>query len=108
MSSYSNHTPRPGVQSALSRPIPSFLALQRGMAMLEYIILAALLAIGTIAVVQNFGEAIQSQFASMTKEIAGVDSAAERANAAAAAVTAANEARRDKGLGNYGVGNKHP
>lgn len=80
---------------------------QRGMAMLEYIILAALLAIGTISVVQHFGGAIRDQFAGLTKEIAGQDSSDNRDNAKARAEVATTQAATNRTLGNYGKGITH-
>ena len=80
---------------------------QRGMAMLEYIILAALLAIATIGVTSRFGDAMRDQIAGLASEIAGVDSAPNRANAEARAAAATAQARRERGMSDFAEGNRH-
>lgn len=69
-------------------------ASQRGQAMVEYVIVVALVAVAAIAVYQLFGQVIRSQTAAMAREIAGEDGseqsrAAQTAAESAAAQTAA-------------------
>ena len=69
-------------------------AAQRGQAIVEYVIVVALVAVAAIAVYQLFGQVIRSQTAAMAREIAGEDGseqsrAAQTAAESAAAQTAA-------------------
>lgn len=73
----------------------------RGQGMTEYIIIVALIAIAAIAVYQFFGQTVRNQTAGIAKELAGVDSSAQRAAAATAAAEAATEGTKKKGLSAY-------
>jgi Tfp pilus assembly protein PilV len=73
---------------------PDRTASQLGQAMVEYVIVVALVAVAAIAVYQLFGQVIRSQTAAMAREIAGEDGseqsrAAQSAAESAAAQTAA-------------------
>jgi len=63
--------------------------LQRGQAIVEYIVIVALVAVAAIAVYQLFGQGVRSQTAAMARELAGEDGSAE----SRAAQTAAKGAR---------------
>ena len=76
------------------RPDSAVRARQRGQAMVEYVIVVALVAVAAIAVYQLFGQVIRAQTAAMAREIAGEDGSeqsriAQTAAEAAAAQTAA-------------------
>ena len=73
----------------------------RGQGMTEYIIIVALIAIAAIAVYQFFGQTVRNQTAGIAKELAGLDSSAERSAAASAATEAATEGAKKKGLAAY-------
>ena len=74
---------------------------QLGQGMTEYIIIVALIAVAAIGVYSFFGQAIRSQMAGMTNEIAGVNATANQAAAKAAATKATGENTK-KTMGNYG------
>lgn len=74
---------------------------QRGQGMTEYIIIVALIAVAAIAVYQFFGQAVRSQMAGITKEVAGQDGKAQITNAQGAADGAVTESTTKKGLDNY-------
>lgn len=76
------------------RPDSAVRARQRGQAIVEYVIVVALVAVAAIAVYQLFGQVIRAQTAAMAREIAGEDGSeqsriAQTAAEAAAAQTAA-------------------
>ncbi len=62
---------------------------QRGQAMVEYIIVVALVAVAAIAVYQLLGQVIRSQTAAMAREIAGEDGTEQSRMAQTAAESAA-------------------
>lgn len=62
---------------------------QRGQAMVEYVVVVALVAVAAIAVYQLFGQVIRSQTAAMAREIAGEDGSEQSRAAQAAADSAA-------------------
>ena len=64
-------------------------ASQRGQAMVEYVIVVALVAVAAIAVYQLFGQVIRSQTAAMAREIAGEDGSEQSRVAQTAAESAA-------------------
>ncbi|MFT7722003.1 MAG: hypothetical protein QM788_04105 [Roseateles sp.] len=73
--------------------------------MVEYIIIAALIAVAAIAVYSAFGKTVRNQSAGMAKELSGnkadTNLAAESANAAAGRANDPNKA----GMGNYHYAN---
>lgn len=80
---------------------------QRGQAMVEYIIVVALVAVAAIAVYQLFGQVIRSQTAAMAMEIAGEDGTelSQKAQSAAEAAAAQAAAKSLKSFtGNAGAG----
>lgn len=62
---------------------------QRGQAMVEYVIVVALVAVAAIAVYQLLGQVIRSQTAAMAREIAGEDGTEQSRMAQTAAEAAA-------------------
>ena len=74
---------------------------QLGQGMTEYIIIVALIAVAAIGVYSFFGQAIRSQMAGMTNEIAGVNASANQ-SAAKAAASGATEQNTKKTMGDYG------
>lgn len=64
---------------------------QRGQAMVEYIIVVALVAVAAIAVYQLLGQVIRSQTAAMAREIAGEDGTEQSRMAQTAAESAATQ-----------------
>ena len=74
---------------------------QLGQGMTEYIIIVALIAVAAIGVYSFFGQAIRSQMAGMTNEIAGVNARANQ-SAAKAAASGATEQNTKKTMGTYG------
>lgn len=62
---------------------------QRGQAMVEYVIVVALVAVAAIAVYQLLGQVIRSQTAAMAREIAGEDGTEQSRMAQSAAESAA-------------------
>ncbi len=68
------------------------MARQTGQAMVEYVIVVALVAVAAIAVYQLFGQVIRAQTAAMAKEIAGEDGTELSRMAQSAAETAATQA----------------
>lgn len=62
---------------------------QRGQAMVEYVIVVALVAVAAIAVYQLFGQVIRAQTAAMAREIAGEDGSEQSRMAQSAAESAA-------------------
>ena len=62
---------------------------QRGQAMVEYVIVVALVAVAAIAVYQLFGQVIRAQTAAMAREIAGEDGSEQSRIAQSAAESAA-------------------
>lgn len=88
---------RPGVTNvpALLVPKPGpadRAAAQRGQAMVEYVIVVALVAVAAIAVYQLFGQVIRAQTAAMAREIAGEDGSEQSRIAQSAAESAAAQA----------------
>lgn len=67
-------------------------AAQRGQAMVEYVIVVALVAVAAIAVYQLFGQVIRAQTAAMAREIAGEDGSEQSRIAQTAAESAAAQA----------------
>lgn len=67
-------------------------AAQRGQAMVEYVIVVALVAVAAIAVYQLFGQVIRAQTAAMAREIAGEDGSEQSRMAQSAAESAAAQA----------------
>ena len=65
---------------------------QRGQAMVEYVIVVALVAVAAIAVYQLFGQVIRAQTAAMAREIAGEDGSEQSRIAQSAAEAAAAQA----------------
>lgn len=65
---------------------------QRGQAMVEYVIVVALVAVAAIAVYQLFGQVIRAQTAAMAREIAGEDGSEQSRMAQSAAESAATQA----------------
>ncbi len=65
---------------------------QRGQAMVEYVIVVALVAVAAIAVYQLFGQVIRAQTAAMAREIAGEDGSEQSRIAQSAAESAAAQA----------------
>jgi Flp pilus assembly pilin Flp len=74
---------------------------QNGQGMTEYIIIVALIAVAAIGVYSFFGQAIRSQMAGMTNEIAGQNASANQ-SAAKAASDGATTQNAKKTLGDYG------
>ena len=62
---------------------------QLGQAMVEYVIVVALVAVAAIAVYQLFGQVIRAQTAAMAREIAGEDGSEQSRMAQTAAESAA-------------------
>ncbi|MFA5664969.1 hypothetical protein [Castellaniella sp.] len=62
---------------------------QAGQAMVEYVIVVALVAVAAIAVYQLFGQVIRAQTAAMAREIAGEDGTEQSRVAQSAAELAA-------------------
>lgn len=89
-----------GSRFRVSRPRPFALprsrqaahARQRGQAMVEYVIVVALVAVAAIAVYQLFGQVIRAQTAAMAREIAGEDGSEQSRMAQSAAESAASQA----------------
>lgn len=79
---------------------------QRGQGMTEYIIIVALIAIAAIGVFTFFGGTIRAQIAGMSKELAGQDSSSERSQASTWADKASAQGSAQKGLADYGEGNR--
>lgn len=75
-----------------SRSSPCDRAGQRGQAMVEYVIVVALVAVAAIAVYQLFGQVIRAQTAAMAREIAGEDGSEQSRIAQSAAESAAAQA----------------
>jgi Flp pilus assembly pilin Flp len=73
---------------------------QLGQGMTEYIIIVALIAVAAIGVYSFFGQAIRSQMAGMTNELAG-KSGTTNVNKAAEAAGKADSSTEAKNLGNY-------
>ena len=76
-------------------------ATQRGQGMTEYIVIVALIAIATIAVVSLFGQTVRNQVAGMAMELSGksaIDQVKAAEDSAKAATTSANV---KKGLDSY-------
>ena len=65
---------------------------QCGQAMVEYVIVVALVAVAAIAVYQLFGQVIRAQTAAMAREIAGEDGSEQSRIAQSAAESAAAQA----------------
>ncbi len=75
---------------------------QLGQGMTEYIIIVALIAVAAIAGVTAFSDTVQGNFAAISEELSGTDSAASgKAEASAAAGEALNAAQSTQGMGNY-------
>ncbi len=88
---------RPGVPDVPAlltpRPDPSTRSVaQRGQAIVEYVIVVALVAVAAIAVYQLFGQVIRAQTAAMAREIAGEDGSEQSRIAQTAAESAAAQA----------------
>ncbi|CAM5205554.1 Putative membrane protein OS=Castellaniella defragrans (strain DSM / CCUG 39792 / 65Phen) OX=1437824 GN=BN940_09556 PE=4 SV=1 [Castellaniella denitrificans] len=87
---------RPGTPDApvllAPRPGPAARAAQRGQAMVEYVVVVALVAVAAIAVYQLFGQVIRAQTAAMAREIAGEDGSEQSRIAQTAAESAAAQA----------------
>ncbi|GAA0227771.1 hypothetical protein GCM10009125_15970 [Castellaniella daejeonensis] len=91
------HAPsRPGSLNAplllARRSDASNRAAQRGQAMVEYVVVVALVAVAAIAVYQLFGQVIRAQTAAMAREIAGEDGSEQSRIAQTAAESAAAQA----------------
>lgn len=94
-----NSQSRVGIQSVSRRRLSSRSVSRRklgkrrirGQGLTEYIIVVALIGIGAVAAVSNFGEAVQTQFANMGS---GLNGKAEMTDFTAHTAAA-------KGLGNY-------
>ncbi len=74
---------------------------QRGQGMSEYIIIVALIAVGSIAVFTAFGGVIRHQVAGMANELAGKDGTAEVTAAGTAAEKATTSAAKVTNMGTY-------
>ena len=87
-----------GLSAATEPPVrasaagPSDRRAQRGQAMVEYVIVVALVAVAAIAVYQLFGQVIRAQTAAMAREIAGEDGSEQSRMAQTAAESAAAQA----------------
>lgn len=79
---------------------------QLGQGMTEYIIIVALVAVAAIGVYSAFGNAIKSQMAVMTGEIAGTPNAAAAAKVQSDAATGATSGAVNKNLQNFSQDNK--
>ena len=79
---------------------------QLGQGMTEYIIIVALVAVAAIGVYSAFGNAIKSQMAVMTGEIAGKPDTAAAAKVQTAATKGAAAGATDKTLQNYSKDNQ--
>jgi Flp pilus assembly pilin Flp len=74
---------------------------QIGQGMTEYIIIVALIAVAAIGVYSFFGQAIRSQMAGMTNEIAGQNASANQSQAKSAGEGATGQNTK-KTMGDYG------
>ena len=79
---------------------------QLGQGMTEYIIIVALVAVAAIGVYSAFGNAIKSQMAVMTGEIAGTPNTAAAAKAQSDAAAGAAAGAVNKNLQNFSQDNK--
>ncbi|MCL2875872.1 MAG: pilus assembly protein [Betaproteobacteria bacterium] len=75
---------------------------QAGQGMTEYIIIVAVIAIGSIAVYTYFGDALRHQTASAAKSLAGQKGDKENKDAATAAGNAADANATTRDLTNFG------
>jgi Flp pilus assembly pilin Flp len=78
---------------------------QLGQGMTEYIIIVALVAVAGISTYKFFGQTIRNQLAGLGEEVAGTTNTGKAA-AGTSAQSAATEAAKDKGMGNYDDGNQ--
>lgn len=89
----------------MSRKQRAGFQLQRGQGMMEYVIIAALIAVAAIGIYSAFGRTVRVQTAGMAQEAAGkaaaVDQAVDASNAAAGR---ANDPQK-KGMGQYNYAN---
>jgi Flp pilus assembly pilin Flp len=74
---------------------------QRGQGMTEYIIIVALIAIAAIGVYSFFGQTVRQQTAGMAQELSGKKADAQISGAQSAASSAATDASKQKGMGDY-------
>ena len=74
---------------------------QRGQGMTEYIVIVALIAIATIAVVSLFGQTVRNQVAGMAMELSGKSGADQLKAAEDSAKAATTSANVKKGLDSY-------
>ena len=79
---------------------------QLGQGMTEYIIIVALVAVAAIGIYSAFGNAIKSQMAVMTGEIAGKPDAAALTKVGDDATAGANAGKVDKTLQNFSKDNQ--
>ena len=79
---------------------------QLGQGMTEYIIIVALVAVAAIGVYSAFGNAIKSQMAVMTGEIAGTPDTAAATKLTEDAKTGATAGATDKSLKNFSKDNQ--
>lgn len=78
---------------------------QSGQGMMEYIIIAALIAIASIAVYSSFGKTVRNQSANLAKELSGNKADMTKTqDAANAAAGRANDPNKE-GMGNYNYAN---
>lgn len=76
-------------------------AAQRGQTTIEYIIIVALIAIGSIAVYQYFGDTVRNQTAAIATELAGANGDTAREAAVTAAGQAADQNNTNRNLSTY-------
>lgn len=73
----------------------------KGQSMSEYLIITALIAVAGIGVFSFFGDAVSSQVAAMSKEIAGADGGSDVTAAKSAATNASTKAANHNSLSDY-------
>jgi Flp pilus assembly pilin Flp len=88
-------------QTPLSQTFPSPIDNQRGQGLVEYLIIVALIAVGTIGVVRVLGQSINSRFATISYALQG-----EKRTPSVDEIPEAHLKKRD--LGNFmnGVGSR--
>lgn len=89
------------MQNAVNRQPRRLGKRQAGQGMTEYIIIVALIAIAAITVVSFFGGTVRNQIGGMAKELSGQSASDSIQAAKDTADTAADDAARQRNLGNY-------
>lgn len=82
-------------------------ARQAGQGMTEYIIVAALIAIGSIAVYTFYGDVLRNQTAAASKGLAGQSGDSEMSSARNTAIAASMDAQVSKGMANFADTSTH-